>query len=114
MNNSILASVKKDIGGSPNDRSFDPDLIRCINSTFSILTQLGVGPKSGFTIESDSETWDDFFGETKQLSFVRTYVSTKVRLMFDPPQSSFLRDSLKQICDELEWRINVEAEKVEK
>jgi len=36
------------------------DLIMHINSVFSILGQMGVGPKKGFAISGADEKWSDF------------------------------------------------------
>ena len=55
---SILTSIKKLLGITEEDEHFDPDLIMHINSVFTILTQLGVGPSEGFRIEDESATWD--------------------------------------------------------
>ena len=106
---SILNSVKKLIGVSESDPSFDVDIVLHINSVFSTLFQLGVGPDEGFQIEDDSATWDDFVTDNR-LNFIKTYVYLKVRLLFDPPQTSFVIDSLKVQIAELEWRINVQRE----
>ena len=53
---SILTSIKKLLGINADYNHFDPDLIMHINSVFSILTQMGVGPANGFSITGDSET----------------------------------------------------------
>lgn len=45
---SILTSIKKMLGITEEYEHFDSDLIMHINSVFMILTQLGVGPPSGF------------------------------------------------------------------
>ena len=50
---SILTSIKKLLGIAEDYNQFDQDLIMHINSVFSILNQLGVGPSEGFSI-SDS------------------------------------------------------------
>ena len=47
---SILTSIKKMLGITEEYEHFDSDLIMHINSVFMILTQLGVGPPSGFSI----------------------------------------------------------------
>ena len=78
-----------------------------INSVFMVLNQLGVGPDEGFTISDDSATWSDFLGEDKSLEGVKTYVYMKVRMIFDPPTSSSVMDSMKRSIDELEWRLNI-------
>ena len=54
MEDSILKSTKKILGISPDDDSFDLDVITHINSAFSVLTDLGIGPDTGFAIADDS------------------------------------------------------------
>ena len=107
---SILTSVKKALGITEDYIQFDPELIMFINMAFSVLTQLGVGPASGYMITSESETWSDFLGTTApldtQLEMVKTYVYLKVRLVFDPPTGSVL-DAFNRQISELEWRLNV-------
>lgn len=103
---SILTSIKKLLGGIPEeDENFDADIIMTINSAFAILNQLGVGPKNGFIVKDSAQTWDEFLGDTKLLEFVKTYVQLKVKLVFDPPQSSAHIESIKQMIGELEFRI---------
>jgi len=103
---SILTSVKKTVNLTEADDSFDLDIIMHINSTFSTLNQLGVGPDDGFEIEDSTETWDAFLGTDKRYNFVKSYVYLRVRLLFDPPQSSFLGDSVQKQIDEYVVRIN--------
>lgn len=107
---SILTSVKKMLGIAEDYTQFDPELIMFINMAFSVLTQLGVGPASGYLITSNSETWSDFLDSTKpldtRLEMVKTYIYMKVRLAFDPPTGSVL-DSFNRQISELEWRLNV-------
>lgn len=109
---SILLSIKKLLGIIDAYTQFDADLIIYINSAFAILRQLGVGPKEGFYIESNVETWNDFIqGDPARLRLVKAYVYMKVRLMFDPPtQSGSLLESMKRQIDEFEWRLNVEVD----
>ena len=89
--------------------AFDIDLIMHINSVFSILTQLGVGPEEGFSITSDEQLWSDSTTNLN-LDMVRSYMVAKVRLIFDPPTSSSVMEALKRYIDEFEWRINVEVD----
>lgn len=107
---SILTSVKKIIGISEEDDSFDVDLIMHINTVLMTLNQIGVGPSEGFSISSKQDTWDDFFSGDKPIEAVKSYVSLKVRLIFDPPTSGSVADAIKSNISELEWRINVMAE----
>lgn len=104
---SILESVKKDIGASEWDDAFDDTLIRHINSVFMILNQLGVGPSGGYKITSKDDTWDEYDTNGLDVEAIKTYVYKKVKIMFDPSQSSFVNESDKAICNEFEWRLNV-------
>lgn len=108
---SILDSVKKKLGIDPDYEHFDPDIIMDINTAFSILRQLGVGPKTGFRIEDSGGVWSDFIPEDNPLyEAVKTYICQKVRMTFDPPTSSVMADAVNRSISELEWRLNVAAE----
>lgn len=107
--NSILDSVKKGLGMTVEYTSFDPDVIIGINSAFSILNQLGVGPSGGFKITDRTAVWSDFTDDAR-LEFVKTYTIQKVKQFFDPPQTGPLASALDNTLKELEWRINVGAE----
>lgn len=109
MPTSILTSIKKLLGITAEYTDFDADIIMHINSVFSILKQLGVGPKEGFSITGDSETWTDFL-PGQNIDMVKSYIYLKVRLMFDPPINSSLIESINRQIAELEWRLNVEIE----
>jgi hypothetical protein len=104
---SILTSVKKMLGIPEDYEHFDADLIMHINSVFMILTQLGVGPAEGFTIMDEDATWNDFIQDNKKIQSVKSYMYLKVRLLFDPPLSSAVIDSMTRLINELEWRLNV-------
>lgn len=111
--NSILTSIKKLLGMEAEYTHFDTDIVMHINSVFSILSQLGVGPDKGFSIQSDAETWDQFIGNNAnddQFSMVKSYMNLKVRLLFDPPLSSASIDSINRQISELEWRLSVAAD----
>lgn len=111
MEQSILKSTKKILGVGPDDTSFDLDIITHINSEFSILTDLGVGPAGGFVIQDDSAEWETFLPDDKiKLSKVKTCVWLRTRLLFDPPASSYLLDAAAKQLQEHEWRLNVNRE----
>ena len=110
---SILTSIKKLLGIAEEYDQFDPDIIMHINSVFMILTQLGVGPAEGFSIEDDTAVWTDFIQDVKKLESVKTYIYLKVKLAFDPPLSSAVIESMNRLINELEWRLNVAAESTE-
>lgn len=107
---SILTSIKKLLMLDEKDTSFDADIVMHINSVFSILHQLGVGPEGGFTIADKTATWKDFLGSYPNLDSVRSYVYLKVKLLFDPPSSNAVIESMNRVIGELEWRINATAE----
>lgn len=107
---SILNSTKKALQLDPDYDAFDPDLVMHINGVFSTLSQLGVGPDAGFMITGDQETWDTFLGTNAQLNQAKTYVYLRVRLLFDPPQNAFLVNAMEKQIEQLEWRLNVQAE----
>lgn len=107
---SILVSVKKLLGIDEDYPHFDSDLIIHINSVFSILTQIGVGPPNGFSITGKSETWSDFTNDPNRFALVKSYVHLKVKLLFDPPLSSAAIESINRQISEFEWRLSVAAE----
>lgn len=106
---SILTSIKKILGLPEEYDAFDPDIIIHINSTLGILSQLGIGPEEGFMIFDASSTWDEFLINFTNVEFVKSYVSNKVKLLFDPPQNSSTLEALKEMTSELEWRLSVAA-----
>lgn len=105
MEQSILTGTKKILGIAEDYTAFDHDIITHINSTLSILDQLGVGPAGGFGIEDKEQTWEDLGLPDNQMRMVRTYVYLKVRLLFDPPTTSFLLDAMKEQVAEHENRL---------
>lgn len=107
MAQSILTSTKKILGLVEADTSFDLDIMLHINSVLAILNQVGIGPEEGFTIEDSTPTWEAFVGTDKRLSLVKTYVYLRVRMLFDPPSTSFVISSMEKQLGELEWRLNV-------
>jgi len=107
MEESILQSTKKILGIEADYTVFDQDIITHINAAFSILNQLGVGPVEGYYISDDSDAWDEFIVPPNQLHLVKTYVYLKVRILFDPPGTSFLLNSAQEQVKEYEWRLNV-------
>jgi len=114
MEQSILKSTKKVLGVGPDDVSFDLDIITYINSAFSTLTDLGVGPVGGFAIEAEEAVWADFLAnDLIKLSKVKTCVFLRAKLLFDPPTSAFLLDAAKEQLREQEWRLNTNREATE-
>lgn len=114
ISESILTSVKKLLGIDENYTHFDADIIMHINSVFSILTQMGVGPANGFSISGKDDTWSAFITDKPNIfSLVKSYVYMKVRLLFDPPLSSAAIESINRQISEFEWRLFVAADPIE-
>lgn len=114
MEQSILKSTKKILGVGDDDTSFDLDIITHINTEFSTLTDLGVGPEEGFVIEDEDAEWDSYLADDQiKLSKVKTCVFLRARLLFDPPTSSYHLDAAKEQLREQEWRLNTNREATE-
>lgn len=112
MENSILNTVKAALGLAEDDTSFQTELIMYINTVLATLNQIGVGPQDGFQIEDAAATWDDLLGPMPDLrqNNVQTYVSLKIRLLFDPPQTAHAIDAMERLVKEQETRIYLFAE----
>lgn len=110
MTDSILASTKHVLNLEEDYTPFDQDIIMHINSVFFTLNQLGIGPVDGFRIDDDVAVWSDFTGDDIRYDAVKTYMYLRVRLLFDPPQTSYLIQAFKEQREELEWRLNVHRE----
>jgi hypothetical protein len=120
MEQSILKSTKKVLNVASDDPSFDLDIITHINTAFSVLNDIGVGPQGGFVIEGEEEEWETYFPNEDdpaklkvQLSKIKTAVFLRVRLLFDPPTVSYLLDSTKELLRETEWRLSINREETE-
>ena len=105
MEESILKTIKQLIGCPDDFEQFDLDLMIHINSAFATLTHLGVGPKEGYRITGADNVWREFEDDAQKLSLIKDYVYIKTRLLFDPPTSGSLMDSLKEQLKEMEWRL---------
>ena len=107
---SILTSIKKLLGIPEEYAHFDPDLIMHINSVFTILSQIGVGPSEGFSISGKEAVWTDFIPAGSNMELVKSYMQQKVKALFDPPSSSSVMEAMNRSIGEFEWRLQVAAE----
>lgn len=111
MEDSILLSIKKLLGIDNSDDVFDLDILVNINSIFSTLYQIGVGEEEHYVVLGKNDTWNEVFKDCSELvDLIKLYTYLKVRVIFDPPTSSFVLDALNNQAKELEWRIQVQAE----
>lgn len=105
---SILETIKKKLGIDKDDDSFDVDILWDINSAFLMLYNLGVGPNYIFSIEDETETWSEFLvDDSTDLKAVATYIWLNVRLVFDPPSTSFVVEAINNQISKLEFEMNV-------
>lgn len=109
---SILTTIKTMLGINDDLEAFDEELKVHINSIFTILNQLDIGPDEGFMITGYEETWDQFVEDITLATMVREFIYLKVRMIFDPPASSAVSDAYNQRIAELEWRMNIQAERL--
>lgn len=112
MTDSILTSTKKVLGIAEDYTAFDADITMHINSVLSTMNQLGVGPDGGFFIEDETATWFEFLGTEQNVASAKTYVYLRVRLLFDPPTTSFAISAMENQMREFEWRLTTQMEGV--
>lgn len=111
MIESILTSVKKPLSLAEDYEAFDEDIIIHINSVFSVLSQLGIGPTTGFSIEDSDQTWEEYItDDVELLNMVKSYMYLKVRMLFDPPTNSFTIEAFNKQITEYEYRLNLVRE----
>lgn len=107
---SILNTIKKLLGIDSEDDSFDNDLIAIINTVIPILSQMNIGPPNGFILTSPEDKWSDYLDSEINLEGVKTYIYLKTKLIFDPPSTSIVVESINNTLKELEWRMMLAVE----
>ena len=110
MQNSILMDIREMCDAGREVDAFDGQLIPLINTFLFRSAQFGVG-KKGFQITGPDEQWTDFIErDAEYYTALKNYISIRVKLIFDPPESSALLTALKEEAKELEWCLYDEAE----
>lgn len=107
MEDSILKSIKKPLGLGPDYTPFDEDVILHINSAFSMLMSAGCTPPQGIMITGDEEKWSDYLTDPEQTNMIKSYVFVKVKMLFDPPKTSFVIDAQNKIAEEIIVRLHM-------
>lgn len=104
---SILLTIKKLLGSPKEYTAFDVDILIHINSVFSTLQQMGIGPEEGYSITGYDEKWEDYISvfDKHKMNSVKTYIYQKVRYVFDPPSNGNLLEALSNSIKELEYRL---------
>lgn len=103
---SVLNTIKKLLGIPKEEEAFDQDLIVNINTVLSILFQMGVKPSVISYITTSDDKWEQVILNYSDMPFIVSYVHLKVKLLFDPPNSSAVSNSISSAITELEWRLN--------
>jgi len=105
----ILSDIKTMLGIRDVD-AFDAELIIYINSAFSLLRQLGVGPDPQLVISDDATDWSVFEEQFKNIEMVKEYVYLSVKIIFDPNATGHVLEAFKNRLEELTWRLIVSVE----
>jgi hypothetical protein len=116
MEESILKSTKRLVNVAEDDPSFDAELIAHINSAFSHLHLLGIGPEAGFRITGDTEQWETFFADNMQTFFreeVKSNIGHQVKLAFDPSMTPHLLTALQGLRDRSDFALQIWREENE-
>ena len=102
---SILTSIKKLLGIDEDYTHFDVDIIMHINTTMIALSQFGLPNADEFIVTDKTATWSQLLGDRTDLEAVKTYILLRVRLMFDPPSTSYVIECMDRTILSLAWRI---------
>jgi len=92
-----------------DDDGFDSDLLMYVNSAIASAVQLGVTEFEGVTVIAETE-WPDFTDRTTLDSLCRTYITLKVKRLFDPTASATIASAFNEELQALEFRILSECE----
>lgn len=106
---SILTTIKKMLGLSEDDTTFDQDIVVFINTAIMGLTQIGIGPQNGYFITDKTQLWEDLTEGRSDIEAVKSFIYLKTRLLFDPPNTAYVLESTQRILTELEWRLHVQV-----
>lgn len=102
----ILEDVKMYLGIPLSVDCFDSTLILHINTSIFLTETI-----SQFAYKKDidkSTEWREVFnGKELLVPAIKSYICLKVRLLFDPPNNSFLTQTIERTLTELEFKINM-------
>ena len=106
---SILLSIKKLLGIDASYTIFDGDIMLHINTAFTILNQIGMGPEECYMRDSEHQYWDEYTDDIN-LNMVKSFIFLNVKINFDPPSSTALLDSMNRTINELTWRLELQGQ----
>lgn len=106
LSDSILVTIRPLCNVDEDDDGFDKQLIPLINGQLMIAHQFGVGP-DGFSIQGDSETWQDLLGEhVNEFEAIKLWLGYSVLLLFDPPDNGSVLKSYQDQVQKMEWHLS--------
>lgn len=111
MSDSILDTVKQALLIPVDYDVFDPQVVMYINSAFSALNQIGLGPEEGFVVTDNTQLWSQFIGNEKRIENLKVYVCVRARLLFDPPTTAYLVEALQGEAEQALWRLSIHRER---
>jgi hypothetical protein len=108
---SLLSSIKELLGIPIDTIDFDTQLVMHINMVLGTLSQIGFSTGDPYLITATDGSIEDYLPDDESIhGMVLIYIYTKVRLLFDPPSSAFVLDSLNSVIKEYEWRLQTYTE----
>jgi hypothetical protein len=112
LTNSILKDTRDALGIGADVADFDADILQHINFAIGAINQNGVG--RFIVVTDDTTTWDDLRDplQTKGNSYfqmVPLYITTKTKLLFDPPPPSTVQ-YYDTNANEILWRLKIAYE----
>lgn len=109
---SVLLDIENMLGISENCTHFHLAVQAAINSALMNLSQLGA-VETGSYIRGVDTMWDDLLKGKVDVEAVKTYVYLMTKIVFDPPNNSFVLNSYQHQIDEYAWRIACQVERRE-
>ena len=101
----ILKDIKSVLGLIDDDNAYDGEILMHLNSAFMYLNQLGFGELYKPETIEETTTWEEVFSNRDYVNCIKPYIYKRVRLIFDPPGSSIVMQSLENLIREDEYRI---------
>lgn len=101
----ILEDIKKLL--NVLDDSFDDEILLHINGVISIFGQLW--NTDGVTTIEKETIWDEYFNGI-DFCAAKTLIYLKVKLIFDPPATSFAITAYEKQIADLEYRLIVQGD----
>ena len=105
IDDSILASIRKQLGPESEADGFDGEIKRGINSAIAILAMNGVGPNPPIYVVDETAKWSDLTADEYVLSFAQDYVFLSTKQGFDPSSTSFVNQAQSEKMEKDLWYV---------